>query len=68
MAHGREPTAPPAIAATASSTPAAPAIGACDDRMLDLHEVEEAAVGPAYHSPVFGIDAQGSAGASAPPF
>ena len=36
--------------------------------MLAPDQVEEAAVGPAYHSPVFGIEDQGSAGASAGAF
>src|SRR6185369_13809610 len=39
-----------------------------DERMLGPDEVEPAAVGPAYHSPVFGIAAHGSAEASAAPF
>src|SRR6185503_16360467 len=47
---------------------ARPGHGRLDDRVLAPDEVEEAAVGPAYHSPVFGIELQGSVGASAPPF
>ena len=66
--QGSDPSAPPSIAATHSSTPPAPAIGAWTIGCSVPDEVEEAAVGPAYHAPVFGIDAQGSAGASAAPF
>jgi hypothetical protein len=36
--------------------------------MLGPDEVEETTIGPAYHSPVFGIEDHGSEGASAPPF
>ena len=32
------------------------------------YQVDEPAVGPAYHSPAFGIDVHGSAGWSAAPF
>ena len=39
-----------------------------DDRMIGAGQIEPAAVGPAYHSPLFGIDDHGSAGARAAPF
>ena len=38
-----------------------------DDRVLGPDQVDEPSIGPAYHSPLLGIDAQGSAGGRAAP-
>src|SRR5207248_7588329 len=39
-----------------------------DNRVLSPDQLDKVPVGPAYHSPVLGIDAHGSAGVSAGPF
>ena len=67
IAQGSEPTPPPAIAAAASASPPAPAIGAWITGTAAPSRANRGA-GPADHQwPVFGIDAQGSAGGSGRP-
>ena len=39
-----------------------------DDRLFGSDQITEPPIGPAYHSPLLGIDAHGSAGACAAPF